>query len=110
MAPLSPITAPNEPPPRPAGRRLALPLDPALTLAVIGLGICSVLTLGQATRNLVPGDPSYYVDRQIVYLGVGLVAMALLARLDYGLLKRMKNGIYVALLLSILAVLGAGHS
>ncbi len=107
--PLSPITATNEPPPRPPGRRLQLPLDPALTLAVIGLGICSVLTLGQATRNLVPGNPHYYVDRQIIYLGVGVVAMLGLSRLDYTLLKRMKIGMYGALMLSILAVLAVGH-
>ncbi|HEY0516795.1 MAG TPA: rod shape-determining protein RodA [Solirubrobacteraceae bacterium] len=108
--PLSPITATNEPPPRPPGRRLALPLDPGLTLAVIGLGICSVLTLGQATRKLVPGNPHYYVDRQIIYLSVGVVAMLVLSRLDYGVLKRMKNGIYVVLLLSILAVRVLGHA
>jgi len=42
-------------------RALRLPLDPVLTLAVIGLGICSMVTLAAATRNLVPGRPSYYV-------------------------------------------------
>ena len=52
-------------------QRSRLPLDPLLTLAVIGLGICSVVTLGAATRDLVPGDPGYYVDRQAVYLVSG---------------------------------------
>ncbi len=86
-----------------------LPLDPLLTLAVIGLGLCSVVTLKTVTSGLVPGQPGYYVDRQTVYLLVGAVAMLVLARIDYALLRRFKVAIYAALLLSILAVLGLGH-
>ena len=76
--PLSPIQGPikaaDEAPPPPP-RTLRLPFDPLLTLAVLGLAACSLVTLGAATRNLVPGNPHYYVDRQAVYLGVGLVGM-----------------------------------
>jgi rod shape determining protein RodA len=68
------------------------------------------VTLGAATRNLVRGDPHYYVDRQAIYLIVGLLLMFALSRIDYAGLRRIKNGIYVALLLSILAVLALGHS
>jgi rod shape determining protein RodA len=116
--PLSPIKPPEQPhrpelgrsgqsEPR-TGPRLAL--DPLLTLAVIGLGLCSVATLRAATSTLVPGRPGYYVDRQVVYLIVGVVAMVVLARIDYALLRRLKTAIYVALLLSILAVLGLGRA
>jgi rod shape determining protein RodA len=108
--PLSPIKRGQDAPPPAPPRRFQMPLDPGLTVAVIGLAICSVVTLGAATRNLVPGSPHYYTDRQIVYLAVGLVAMLLLSGLDYALLKRMKNGIYVGLLLSILAVKVLGHT
>jgi rod shape determining protein RodA len=90
--------------------RLALPLDPLLTLAVIGLGIASVMTLGGATRELVPGQPDYYVDRQAIYLVIGGLLMLVLARIDYGRLRTLKNGIYALLIFSILAVLAAGHS
>jgi len=107
--PLSPIKAPEETP-LAAPRSLRLPLDPLLTLAIIGLGICSIVTLKAATRNLIPGDPHYYVDRQAVYLTVGLLFMLALSRLDYARLRRFKNVIYAALILSILAVLGLGHS
>ena len=34
---------------------------------MIGLGVCSVITLKVATRDL-PGDPHYYVERQAIYL------------------------------------------
>jgi rod shape determining protein RodA len=89
--------------------RRSLPLDPLLTLAVVGLGIASAMTLGAATREAVPGDPSYYVNRQVIYLVVGLILMVVLARVDYARLRQLKYGIYALLILSILAVLGLGH-
>ncbi|HEY2537669.1 MAG TPA: FtsW/RodA/SpoVE family cell cycle protein [Solirubrobacteraceae bacterium] len=114
MSTLSPIKAP-EPPTnaaKPGSTPLALrlPLDPLLTLSVIGLAIASVMTLGAATRNAVPGNPNYYVDRQAIYLVVGAVLMLVLARIDYARWRPLRNGIYALLILSILAVLGAGHS
>jgi rod shape determining protein RodA len=107
-SPIKPAAA--EPPDVPGTRaRRGLPLDPLLTLAVIGLGIASAMTLGAATREAIPGDPSYYVTRQVVYLAIGLILMAVLARVDYGHLRRLKYAVYALLILSILAVLGAGH-
>ena len=93
-----------------SGRRFALPLDPLLTLAVVGLSIASVMTLGTATREAIPGDPGYYVTRQAVYLVIGAIFMLVLARIDYARLRPLKNGIYALLILSILAVLAAGHA
>ncbi len=109
MSPLSPIKPAEEAPAAPP-RALRLPLDPLLTLAVVGLGICSIVTLSAATRNLVTGNPHYYVDRQAIYLAIGFVLMLGLSRLDYARLRRYKNVIYGALVFSILAVLGLGHS
>ena len=116
MSPLSPLTPVNpiktaEEPAAPAApRTLRLPLDPLLTLAVIGLGVCSAVTLRTATQNLIPGSPGYYVHRQEIYLIVGFVGMLALSRIDYSLLRRLKNVIYGALIFSILAVLGLGHA
>jgi len=109
MSPLSPIKPPEQAP-VPAAVTLRLPLDPLLTLAVIGLGIFSIATLRVATESLVLGDPHYYVDRQGAYLVVGMIFMLVLSRLDYSRLLGLRNQIYVALLVSILAVLGLGHS
>jgi rod shape determining protein RodA len=111
----SPIKAPErieQQPAHQAGsrKRLGLPLDPLLTLAVAGLGVASVMTLGTATREAIPGDPNYYVNRQAIYLVIGGLLMLVLARIDYARLRPLKNGIYALLILSILAVLGAGHS
>jgi rod shape determining protein RodA len=103
------IQAPERTPEPGTRARRGLPLDPLLTLAVVGLGIASAMTLGAATREAVPGNPNYYVTRQVVYLAVGLILMVVLARVDYARLRRLKYGIYALLILSILAVLGAGH-
>jgi rod shape determining protein RodA len=109
VSPLSPIQSTDETPlEAPRGPRL--PLDPLLTLAVLGLGACSVITLRASSGTLVQGDPSYYYTRQAVYLGVGLLLMLILSRIDYGHLRRFKVAIYAALIVSILAVLGLGHS
>jgi rod shape determining protein RodA len=86
-----------------------LPLDPLLTIAVAGLGLCSLFTLRAPTAKFVPGQPHYYVDRQAIYLAVGFVLMAALSRLDYRVLRQFRNGIYAALMLSIFAVLAIGH-
>ncbi len=112
MSPLSPITAPEQPTAQPAtgARTLRLPLDPLLTLAVIGLAIGSIVTLGDATKNLIPSQPNYYVDRQLTYLIVGFVLMLLLSRLDYARLRPLKNFLYGFLIFTILAVLALGHS
>jgi rod shape determining protein RodA len=109
LSPLSPIQPPDEAPATPA-RTLRLPLDPLLALAVIGLGVCSIVTLRVATRNLILGDPHYYVDRQIAYLVIGVLLMLGISRLDYARLRQYKNVIYGILLFSILAVLALGHS
>lgn len=106
---LSPITVPDEVAPVQA-RTLRLPLDPLMTLAVLGLGVCSIVTLRAATRNLIPGSPHYYANRQTVYMIVGVVAMLVVSRLDYAILRRYKKAVYATLILTILAVLGAGHS
>ena len=115
MSPLSPITAPEQAPPPPGRshvgpRTLHLPLDPLLTLAAIGLGVCSMVTLGAATRDLVPGQPHYYTDRQLIYLLIGGLLMVALSRLDYARLRPLKNATYGLLLFTILAVLALGHT
>jgi rod shape determining protein RodA len=115
LSPLSPITAPEQAQPA-AGRAqagprtLRLPLDPVLMLAVIGLAVCSIVTLGAATKGVVAGQPRYYVDRQLTYLIVGSLLMIALSRLDYARLRPLKNATYGLLLFTILAVLALGHT
>jgi len=106
----SPIQAKQDPAAPVGTRTFRLPLDPLLTLSVVGLAIASIVTLGPATQNVVAGQPDYYTHRQAVYLIVGGLFMLALSRFDYARLRPLKNGIYIALIVSILAVLGLGHS
>jgi rod shape determining protein RodA len=88
--------------------REALRFDPLLVIAVIGLLVCSLVVLGNATRDDIPGSPHYYVIRQGAYGAVGLVLMVLLTRLDYSRLRELKYGLYGAMLGLILFVLALG--
>jgi rod shape determining protein RodA len=110
IGPSTAIQSPQRPEEQAGASGLRLPLDPLLTLAVIGLAICSIVTLKSATRNLIPTQPQYYVDRQAIYLIVGAACMLVLSRLNYTALRQLRGGIYALLILSILAVFGLGHA
>jgi rod shape determining protein RodA len=91
-----------------APRRPLLPFDPLLVLGTIGLAVCSLVVIAGATKDDIPGQPGYYVTRQAVYFGVGVVLMAVLSRIDYSRLRELKYGIYAVLMVTILAVLALG--
>jgi rod shape determining protein RodA len=96
----------TEPPaataPRPTG--MLLPFDPILFLAVIGLCIGSLLTIAGATADDIPGQPHFYVTRQAIFFGVGMVVALVLSRVDYSRLREVKYGVYAVLIASIVAV------
>jgi rod shape determining protein RodA len=96
----------SEPPPPLVPREWRLRLDPLLLLASLGLVACSLITLKGATANDIAGDPLYYVKRQAIYGGVGLVLMYAVSRVDYSRLREWRYPLYGVLLVSILAVLG----
>jgi rod shape determining protein RodA len=90
------------------GVGLALPFDPILLLAVIGLCVASLITISGATADDIPGQPHYYVNRQAAFFVVGLLLAVVLARIDYSRLRGAKYVIYGMLIASILAVQAAG--
>jgi rod shape determining protein RodA len=94
---------------RDAAPRL-LRLDPLLLLATLGLIAASAYTVRRATFGDIPGDPNYYMYRQLVYMGVGLVLMFLLSRFDYSRLREWRLGIYGFMIATILLVYALGFS
>jgi rod shape determining protein RodA len=88
----------------------ALRVDPLLLLATLGLVAASVITVRIGTTGDVPGQPNYYLYRQIAYAGVGLLLMLLLTRFDYSRLRDWKFGVYGFLIASILLVYMLGFS
>jgi rod shape determining protein RodA len=94
---------------RDTGPRL-LRLDPLLLLATLGLVAASIYTVRRATLGDIAGDPNYYMDRQAIYIGVGLVLMLALSRFDYSRLREWKLGVYGAMIAGILLVYALGFS
>lgn len=94
--------APPAPRARPAG--MALPIDVVLLLGVVGLAVCSLITVRAATVDDVTGNPSYYFKRQATFFAIGGVLSLAMIFLNYSLLRRLKWWIYGFLMTSILAV------
>jgi rod shape determining protein RodA len=97
----------SEPPPALVPREWRLRLDPLLLLATLGLVACSLQALRGATQNDIPGAPWYYVERQAIYIAVGLVVMYGVSRLDYSRLRELRYPVYglmTALLLLVIAI------
>ena len=82
--------------------------DPLLMLATLGLIGCSVYVVGGATQDDVPGNPNYYLYRQLAYGIVGVVFMLGLSRFDYSRLREWRFGIYGVMIALIFVVLAIG--
>jgi rod shape determining protein RodA len=85
-----------------------LRIDPLLLLATLGLVAAGVYTIGTATNTDIAGNPHYYLIRQAVYGGVGIVFMLLAARFDYSRLREWRLGLYGVMIATILLTLGLG--
>jgi rod shape determining protein RodA len=89
-----------------------LRIDILLVLATLGLVACSLITIHGATRHDIPGNELFFVERQGIYAGVGLLLMLGLSRLDYSRLREAKfvlYGLVIATNLMVLALGTASH-
>ena len=73
--------------------------------AAVGLIAFSIFTLAAATGDDIPGDPLYFVLRQIVYALIGIALMFAVARVDYSRFRELRVGIYSAMIATITLVL-----
>jgi rod shape determining protein RodA len=105
-----PIQPASEPPPPLVPREWHLRLDPLLLVATLGLVGCSLIALNSATANDIAGKPDYYVMRQGIYAGIGLVLMYALSRLDYSRLRELRYPIYGVLIGLLVFVLGIAQA
>jgi rod shape determining protein RodA len=91
--------------------RLGLPyVDGVMALTAVALVGFSIFTLAQATLGDVPGDRYYYVERQAIYAGLGILAMVLLTRIDYSRFRELRVGIYTFLCVSVSMVFVFGFA
>jgi rod shape determining protein RodA len=85
-------------------------VDWPLMVSALGLAAFSLLTLGQATQNDVPGSPHYFLERQTIYTLLGVVGMLLVMRIDYSRFRELRVGIYTFLCTSIALVFVFGFA
>lgn len=85
-------------------------MDWPLMISALGLIAVSLLTLGQATQNDVPGSPNYFLERQSIYAALGVVGMILMTRIDYSRFRELRVGIYTFLCTSIVLVFFFGFA
>jgi cell division protein FtsW len=109
-------------PPRPVGglhdplaarlralRRPGAP-DYPLLLSVVLLLVVGLVMVYSASQLVVPGDPTYWFRRQLVWALLGLIALAVTSRIDYHVWRRWAwIGLAVAVVLLAL-VLAVGRS
>lgn len=70
-----------------------------VTLALVALGVLMVYSAGSYSGERIYGTKYYYVYKQLLGAGLGLMSMFMLSRTDYHILKKLR---YVILALSIL--------
>jgi rod shape determining protein RodA len=100
----TPITPASEPPPPLMPREIRLRLDPLLLIAALGLVACSLVAIKSSTADDIAGQPDYYLVRQAIYAGVGLVLMYGVSRIDYSRLRELKYAVYGLMIASIALV------
>jgi cell division protein FtsW len=82
--------------------------DYALLLAVIALAVIGLIMVYSATFVL--GDDSFhYLKLQVMWMGAGAVALLVMSRLDYRLLRRYALPIMGVAVLSLVGVLAMGY-
>ncbi len=85
-------------------------LDWVLLLGVAALVVVGLWGVAGVTKFALPNDPSYYLNRQILYACVGAVVMVAAALIDPDLYRRYWRGIFIGTAAVIAGVLLIGHA
>jgi rod shape determining protein RodA len=84
-------------------------LDWWMLLAVAGIVGYGLWAISGITRHDVVGDPGYYVNRQLVFVGIGLIGLIAAVFVDPDVYRRYQRHIYLATLLIFLLVFLEGE-
>jgi rod shape determining protein RodA len=81
-----------------------------LLLAAVGAAIAfGIWVLGSVTQTDVPGDPDYYVVRQLIYVAVGAAALAIVMAINPEIYRRLGGTFFVVTVVMIAAVFALGE-
>ena len=83
-------------------------LDWVMLATVAAIVLYGLWGIAGITRNDVPGNPHYYLTRQIIFVVVGLVGLVLAILIDPDIYRRFKRQLYVGTLLLFVFVFMAG--
>ena len=81
-----------------------------VSFGLVAFGLVMVYSATSASAALENGDPAYYVKRQAIYAGLGLVLMFVFARLPFQVLRRLAPALVVASLALLVGVLVLGSA
>jgi rod shape determining protein RodA len=88
-------------------RRAIRHVDPLLIAAALGLAVIGLLAIYSATHQSLSAvglDPGRYVKRQLTFLALAVMVLALAASFDYRLLKVYAGIVYVSSLVLLILV------
>jgi len=84
-------------------------LDWWMLLAVAAIAGYGLWAISGITRHDVVGDPGYYVNRQLVFVGIGLIGLIVTIFLDPDVYRRYQRHLYLGTLLIFLVVFLKGE-
>ncbi len=93
---------------RPQRGQLEFHLLVLVTLGLVAFGLVMVYSASSARGVLAADDPAYYLKRQALYAFVGVVVLALLARVDFRALRRLGGPLLLTSIVLLVAVLAVG--
>jgi rod shape determining protein RodA len=85
-------------------------LDWILLLAVAVVTGFSLFVIGRSTEDDVAGDPHFYLNRQLLFVAIGVVAMIVAMRVNLDHVARWAWALWAGLLGSLAIVFAAGEA
>jgi cell division protein FtsW len=79
-----------------------------ITLALLSIGIVMVFSASSVSARAVFGDTYYFLKRQLVWAGCGIIAMIITMQIDYNNWKKLSLPAFILTLLLLAAVLMPG--
>jgi len=77
----------------------------APTLAIAGIGLLMVYSATRQGQAQAGGDPTFFLERQAIFLAIGLVAMVAVTAFDYRLLRDASPVLWGAAVVTLVLVL-----
>lgn len=87
-------------------RRAVLLVVPVVMLLIVGLG--AMLSAASVVSIREFGDPLYYIRRQLLWVGLGLVAFVIFTRIPYRLYRKLALPIFIVAVAGLAATLVIG--